>query len=373
MAWMRWVFAAVVLALAAGPAMAQGRQLNNSEIPGSVLVFPKFIAGSVQVGTADPVVPGGARTPILEPKSAFEISVTCPANGPRCTENAQVKLLARWVCPANQVLAEKFICRATDFELFTTVKGTVWINPENIGSRSRNIDVPRPPCNSGFLIVWVVSPDDASNPRAIKFDALVGTAVLRNAAASASAYTAYPIQAIDQLAPGAYTDVNNDDRLQFDGLTEYKAITGQLRGTVRLERSTLSPTNTLGRIQTFVTMLTLDTLANRPNYPTFVDLHFFNENETLLSASHEFICWTQVRLTDIDTNLDEFFGSKGLLETTQAEKQPIFGIADTPGDVTLLGIVETRELNRNTGRPIREYSYPLFNDGLPIPTTFVPN
>jgi hypothetical protein len=372
MVWMRRLFAALAVALVAAPAMAQGPQLNNSEVPGSVLVFPKFIAGSVQVGTADPVPPATARTPIREPKSAFEISVTCPVNGPRCAENARVKLLARWVCPASQTLSEKFVCKATDFELLTTVKGTVWINPENIGSRSRSVDVPRPPCNAGFLLVWVVSPDDANDPRAIKFDGLVGTAVLRNGTGSASGYTAYPIQAIDQLPPGALTDVNDDGRLQFDGLTEYKAITGQLRGTVRLERSTLSPTNTLGRIQTHVTMLTLDTLANRPNYPTFVDLHFFNENETLLSASHEFVCWTQVRLSDIDTNLDEFFGKKSLLETTQAEKQPIFGIADTAGDVTLLGLVETGELNRNTDKPIREYSYPLFNDGLPVPTTFAP-
>jgi hypothetical protein len=307
----------------------------------------------------------------VEPRSAFEISVTCPSNGPACAEGAKIKLLARWVCPGSQNPSQKFICKETDFELFTTVKGTLWFNPENLGSRNVS-NVPKPQCQRGFLIVWVVSPNDADQPRAIKFDGLVGDAVLRNSTNSAGAYTAYPIQAVDGLAANALTDVNNDARLQFNGTTEYKAITGQLRGSVRLER-TVNPTgNNLGRIQTFLTILTLDVISNRPNFPTFVDLHFFNETEVLLSTSHEFICWSEVRLTSIDPNLDQFFGSKALLETTEAEKVAIFGVDDTAGPVTLIGIVETIELSR-VGTAIREYSYGLFNDGRPVPTTFEPN
>jgi hypothetical protein len=374
MKWMRMLFVMLLLLGLAAPAMAQV-QLNNSEIPGSVLVFPKFIRGTVQIG----VTTGANPVPIVEPRSSFEVSVTCPSNGPACAEGAKVKLLARWVCPGSQNLSQKFVCRETDFELFTTVKGTLWFNPDNIGPsntttagvpQTRNVTVPTPSCQRGWLIVWVISPNDGSAPFPIKFDGLVGDAVLRNANGSAGAYTAYPIQAVNGIAANAA--IGNGTELLFDGTTQYKAVTGQLRGSVRLER-TVNPTgNNLGRIQTFLTMLTLDTLSNRPNFPTFVDLHFFNEAEVILSTSHEFICWTQVRLTTIDPNLDQFFGTKALLETTEAEKVAIFGVDDVAGPVTLLGIIETLELNRG-GTVIREYSYGLFNDGNPVPTRFEPN
>jgi hypothetical protein len=350
--------------------------LSHGGEPGSVLVFPKFVRGTVQVGatTTRPA------TPILEPRSAFEISVTCPADA-TCAEGQRVKLRARWVCPGSQDLRKKFICKDTDFELFTTVKGTLWFNPESVGSSSLPAGhpiIPRPPCERGYLIVWVVSPLDADDPRPVKFDGLVGNAVIRNSANSAGAYNAVPIQAIAALATGALTDVGDgfggapDGKLQFDGRTEYKAITGQVRGTVRYERTANPAGTTLGRITTSVTLLTLDTITNRPNFPTFVDLHFFNEGEVLLSTSHEFICWSEARLTSIDPNLDEFFGKKGLLESTQAVKVPIWGVTDTPGRVTLLGLVETVELTAG-GAIQREYSNLLNNDGRAVSTTFEPN
>ena len=56
------------LALAV-PAFAQVRdpQLSDSQEPGSVIVFPKFIQGSV-------ALPEGGRAPITE----LEIGVVCP-------------------------------------------------------------------------------------------------------------------------------------------------------------------------------------------------------------------------------------------------------------------------------------------------------
>ena len=354
------------LVLGATPSGAQSLQLNNSEIPGSVLVFPKFVRGTVQVGTTT----GPAPQAIVEPKSAFEISVTCPSNGGPCAEGSAIKMLARWICPGTQ--DPSFICRDVDFELRTTVKGTIWFNPENAGSRTTSTVVPRPPCARGWLIVWVVSPDDGSNPRAIKFDGLLGNATLRNARNSIGAYNAIPIQAVDGIPANTITDVNHDNKLAFDGLTEYKAVTGELRGTVRFERSSIPAGTTLGRINTYLTMLTLDTIVNRPNFPTFVDLHFFNENEVLLSSAFQFVCWVESRLTDIDTNLDEFFGKVGLVETTEAEKIPIFGVNDLAGPVSLLGLVDTVELN-SAGTVIRQFSNLLFNDGLPTPTILAPN
>jgi hypothetical protein len=356
-----------LLILGAAPAGAQSLQLNNSEIPGSVLVFPKFVRGTVQVGTTTGLNPQA----IVEPKSAFEISVTCPSNnGGPCAEGSQVKMLARWICPGTQ--DPSLICQDVDFELRTTVKGTIWFNPENAGSRTPSAIVPRPPCQRGWLVVWVVSPDDASNPRPIKFDGLLGNGVLRNARNAVGAYNAIPIQAVDGVPPNTITDVNGDDRLSFDGRTEYKAVTGELRGTVRFERSSIPAGTNLGRIRTFLTMLTLDTIVNRPNFPTFVDVHFFNENEVLLSSAFQFVCWVESRLSDIDANLDEFFGTVGLVETTDAEKIPIFGVNDVAGPVSLLGLVDTVELNAS-GAVVRQFSTLLFNDGLPIPTALDPN
>jgi hypothetical protein len=337
-------------------------------------VFPKWIRGTVQPPPyEESLVLGNLASTLVEPRTTIHISVTCPPDE-TCSEGQRVKLLARWVCPGNQTISSKFICKGTDFELFTTVKGTLAFDPDSVGPLvlpANHPPIPAPACEKGYLIVWVVSPDDSSRPRAIKFDALIGHAVLRSDINSAAAYKAIPIQALESLPTGALTDVNGDGRLQFDGASEYKAVTGQVRASVAFERARV-PGTALARIDTVLTLLTLDTLSNRPNLPTMVDLHFFNESEVLLSASHEFVCWSDVRLRAIDPNLNEFFGRRGLIESTEAEKVAIFGVDDVAGPVTLLGIIETIEKTPN-GRPAREYSYSLFHDGRPVPTTFEPN
>jgi len=354
------------------------QQQNNSDVPGSVLVFAKFIRGTVQIGTGRGPIAG----PILAPRSEFNVSVTCPngAGGTTpgtCAEGAKVKILAKWVCPASQNPAQFFICKANNFELFTTVKGTLRLNPESIGVGVAP-NVPRPLCQRGFLIMWVISPDDGSAPFAIKYNGLVGHAILRNGNVSSSAYNGLSIQAVNQITPGSPTDRDvptPDGNLDFNGgggaQGEYKQVTGQLTGSIRLERTGNVANSNLGPIRTFLTMLTLDTLADRPNYPTFVDFHFFNEAEQLLSTSFEFICWAEVRITSIDPNLDQFFGVQGLFETTEAEKVAIFGVTDTAGPVTIIGIVETLEFRPN-GNLLSEYAYNLFNDGQTVTTTFAP-
>jgi hypothetical protein len=367
-------FALLALGLAA-PAMAQDGELNDSQTPGSAIVFAKFLKGTVEVG--------GEKLP----RSEFNISVTCAA-GQTCAEGAGVKLLGRWVCPGDQDPRKKFICKEVDFELTTTVKATVTFGavaqnsvPGTVGTAGTTArrSVPAPPCDKGFLILWVVSTADGDAPKAIKNDALLGHAVLRYGRNDASAYTGYPIQAVSTLAHGALTDVDGDLRLDFDGKTEYKLVTGQVRGTVQFERDAdIDDTENWTRT-TKITLLTLDVISNRPNYPTFVDLHFFNKDEVLLSASHEFICWTTEEVTDIDDNLEESFGDKGLMESTEAEKVAIFGVDDTDGPVTLIGIVETIEGpsdNLDFDRPHlikNAWSYGLFNDGRGVPTSFEPN
>ncbi len=119
-------------------------------------------------------------------------------------------------------------------------------------------------------------------------------------------------------------------------------------------------------------MLTLDTLANRPNYPTFVDLDFYNSQEALLSTATSFVCWKSVKLSKIDGSLTQaIMGTrKGSLVSDAAEKVAFGGIADTAGPVTLLGLVET--LEGPTGVE-RSYSNSVLNDSVSFPTTFVPN
>jgi len=65
-------------------------------------------------------------------------------------------------------------------------------------------------------------------------------------------------------------------------------------------------------------------------------------------------------------------GRKGLVESTGAVKIPIAGILDNPGQVTLLGIVETNEFNIPHDGIVRGYSTSLYNDSTPVPTAFRP-
>jgi hypothetical protein len=151
----------VTLAL---PARAQVRDptLSDAQEPGSVLVFPKFLAGT---------------TPKGQPKSEFVIGITCPKNPHGtlgvCAEGTKVKLEANWVCPGSQDPAQKLICKVTDFNLTSTVFGTIVINPANVGPATQR--VPGPSCAAGYLVVSVINTSD----QGIKFDGLVGHAVLR--------------------------------------------------------------------------------------------------------------------------------------------------------------------------------------------------
>jgi hypothetical protein len=356
---------AVALALSGNvaPTHASWNQaeLNDSEQPGSVLVFHKFEKGEVELPF---------DTDLVVPSTEIEISVTCP-KGENCAlfpAKQDVFLRAHWVCPGNPNGddIEDFRCDETNFPLQTTVNGTIYLHPNgrdiNLITDPTNLlfvnyeDVPEAPCEEGYLIVWVV--DDHGN--AIKFDGLIGDAVIREDEDTASGYNALPIQAASYLATGAETNVDNDPSgdLDFDG-TEYKAITGKIYGTVRYE----SPD-----VETELTLLTLDVKSNKYNNPTTVDFMFFNEDEEFISEDWTFVCWTDVDLLDIHEDLNNFFGRKGLVESTAANKEAALGFVDDTGPVTLIGLVTTVE-----DYDLAEYTYSLFHDGEAVPTTFQPH
>jgi hypothetical protein len=339
--------------------MAQPRNplLSDSEEPGSVIVFPKFIRGVV-------TPPNDSITP----KTEFEVGVVCPKDvatgGPGACALAQVvKIHFHYVCGDTfPVTTNGGFCRENDFFASTTVNGKLVLNPEGFvppGNTVGNL----PPCERGYLIGWVVN---ALN-QPIKFDGLIGHAVLRESATSVASYSGIPIQADPALATNALILLEpTTGGLQFGVPGGYQAVTGVIYTDVAYDKLTL-PFR-----RTFLTLLTLDVFSSRPNPPTFVDLRFFNANEIEHSASTTFFCWQEVGLTSIDPNFTavQIGSRKGVLIAGPAE-QPIIFPVPLPFfvPVTLLGIVDT--LEGVTGNE-RMYSYNVFNDNTPVPTLFLP-
>ena len=113
----RAVLLVPALALAA-PAFAQVRPttLSDSQEPGSVIVFPKFIQGTV-------ALPEGGTAPITE----LEVGVVCP-KGVICSEHQAVKIRFHWVCGTTEAAAAtSFVCKETDFDINATVYGCIGV------------------------------------------------------------------------------------------------------------------------------------------------------------------------------------------------------------------------------------------------------
>jgi hypothetical protein len=335
--------------------------LSDSQEPGSVIVFPKFIQGTV-------ALPEGGTAPITE----LEIGVVCP-KGVICPEHEPIKLRLHWVCGATEAdAATSFVCKETDFDVNATVFEKIVLTPngEPIGTYGAGLPnhfspAANCPQGGGYLIAWVINP---ANDKPIKFDGLIGDAVLRVSGTAEAGYDAIPIQADPGLANGAAVTTNGNGALIFDGNPgHYTLVTGQVMGDVRYENVSTPPTFTTG----FLTLLTLDVKSNRPNNPVFVDLDFFGGNpsaignENQLSTSTDFICWEEIRLYDISLDLTTtVMGRKGVFVSAPA--------VDTTGtNVTLLGLSETRE-GSATAFPLRENFSGLFNPSVGVPTKFVP-
>ena len=352
------------------PTLAWGNVLNDSQEPGSVVVFPLFEFGTVACPADAPY--GCIPMTGTLPRSSFEVSVVCP-NGASCTDQQDVDIHFEWVCPGSQFPISA--CRERNFILNTTVNGTIrftanggvcqpapgFSNLEGCGS------VPVPQCFEGYLIGWVVN--ESGQP--IKFDGLIGDSVLREASGAVTAYNAIPIQAAPALATGALVPVGPGGALRFDS-TGYVEVTGTIIGSVQLDFVNAAGVD---QDQTSLVLLTLDTLSNRFNYPVDVDLNFYNEGEQPNSNPFEFTCFGETGALFFSFGLESSFspGSlKALVQSTKAVKTPVNGISDTAGPVTLLGLVITREFDLATGTEVRHFAYPLLNDSIPVPTIFKP-
>jgi hypothetical protein len=383
----KWALALVPGLALATPALALAPpdQADLSQ-PGSVIIFPKFLnVPAVHVDSG-----------ILTPRSEIEVGVVCPV-GATCTEHQTVKVRFHWVCPAVENVNSN-ICKETDFDLVLSIDGKLAFPADGtIAFTTNQPRVPAPPCPRGYLIGWVVNQAD----QPIKFDGLIGNAVIRNpevtvagltSSTGLSAYSALQIQADPALAQGATigTTPNNpltgQGQLFFDGLPgHYTRITGEFVGDVRFDRETAPGPAPAVLSRTFITFLTLDVLSNLPNNPTFVPLSFFNESlatvsttnplwEFLVSTSHEFVCWDQVQLTAIDVNLNQFFmnSRKGLVRAGPAVKLNNGAPNDDIGPVTLLGLIETTEGTAANNFLERKYNFNVNVTGNPVSTRFVP-
>jgi hypothetical protein len=395
------VLALATSAFAATPPRDPG--LSDATEPGSVIIFPKFMTGTVAVDA-------GA----LIPRTEIEIGSVCPPlatyirNQSGCPAHQAVTVRFHWVCPGAEGVNSN-ICPEQDFEVTLSVNGKLAFGADGTQLNGNSPIVPIPNCPRGYLIGWVIN----SSGQPIKWDGLIGNAVIRGPELSTglstavSAYSAITIQANtaqnngDVLQPGA--NFNSSFPLIFNNSNNpgtYQAITGVQVGDVRFDRTAnVAAVQPDIRSITSVTLLTLDVRSNLPNNPVFVDYDFYNEStaavsgtnpnfERLLSGTVSFVCWQMFGLTAgpnaIDPNLTQaFMGTrKGVVLMGPAAKEsdgnapndnPIIGSSDpSPYPVTLIGLVETSEGSVAESFLERKYNFNMQNDSFPVNTTFYP-
>jgi hypothetical protein len=327
--------------------------------PGSVVVFPKFLTGTVDSGD-------GTQLPM----SAFEITTLCPSDADSqtyCGLHPTIALHGEWVCPGNLQDVNQ-LCTGNDFHITTTVNGTLWFdaNGNLLAAPAGTFGhVAAPSCPKGYLIVWVEASSTSVTPApgtAISFNGLIGDAVLRPSnVTEVKAYNAVTIQS--QAITGNATQ--SSAQLDFNGsATNYQRVTSDLAGTVRYDDSTQG-------VRTFLTFLTLDVALGQSNDATNASLLFFDQNEApLLSTTSTFLCWEEVELTtDLGSNLSAPNAVKGLFFAHGSD------IFDTSSSRTLLGLIETEEVipsNACGFDPFREYAYlPYIDPNTGTNTSFI--
>ena len=333
--------------------------LSDSEQPGSVIVYPKFVNMPAVNVDGDTV-----------PRTEIEIGAVCPpafvASAGHCAEHQPVTVSFQWVCPGIEGVNSN-ICPASSFEVDLSVAGKLAFSADGIPINSNSPAVPAAPCPRGYLIGVASS----AQPN---FAGLVGNAVIRgpNLVAGPSAGSSSAVSAYQAITLQAGT-----------------TVAGEQIGDVRFDKTSpgAPPPNVLS--ETFLIFLTLDVRSNQPNNPTFIPLDFYNESdaspsstnpnfERLTSTSWEFVCWSQVSLATVK---DPFFGGPLNINLTQAQQGTRKGIViagpaqklhsgapdDSTGPVTLIGLVETIEGTPANGLNERKYNFNMSTNGIPVP------
>jgi hypothetical protein len=116
-------------------------------------------------------------------------------------------------------------------------------------------------------------------------------------------------------------------------------------------------------------LLSLDTIAGQQNPATTVYVDFWNAVEVPFSSSVEYVCWTEVRLDDIDYNfLEENLETcEGSMSLVPVPNCPIPGGCPPmlPYDPVVLGMIEEYGPGVHTARNLQR-------DGYPKSTTYYP-
>ena len=153
-----------------------------------------------------------------------------------------------------------------------TVNGKVVFTANGFKLLDANqVHVPAAPCDKGYLIGWVVDP---ASGQPMKYDGLIGKAVIRNSRTAAAAYRGIPIQALKEsqtrdlitLVP----DPLGSQRLGLPFLgkpSTYRVVTGQVTGDVTFDTPAPAADSGFGVTSSLI-LLTLDVRSNSPNFPT---------------------------------------------------------------------------------------------------------
>jgi hypothetical protein len=359
---MRGVGFLMLLMVALGTAMpsfAQPPQTTPSDVeePGSVVVFPKFIKGTVAVDGVTRVA------------TEIEVRAQCPRDT-TCSEGELVNIRFHWVCPGSEDISAKHICKDTAFTVVLSIGGKASFSPDDPAPPA-DVIAAAPPCPKGYLIGWVIDP---TTDRPIKYDGLTGTAVLRDSGGTINSYEAIAIPAEPNLAMRAEIATDIDSRtgspaLVFDGAAgHYQAVARAVPQKLKYHKFT----GPLSSGEADLIVLTLDVRLNLPNYPIFIDLDFVNDAGAHAPASWNFTCWTEIQNPKINANFT-LVGARlrdGVVISGQAIKVPVAGISDIPGPVTLLGLVPADEGHgHSTMSPA--YIVNKFDDSKPT-TVFLP-
>jgi hypothetical protein len=286
----------------------------------------------------------------------------------------------RWVCPGTE---RNPTCKATGFDVLLSLDGKVVFTANGFTLPDANhVPAPAAPCDRGYLIGWVIN--EFGQP--IKYDGLIGDAVIRSSGSATAAYRGITIQALGTIPPktdqGAATPIDlvpdplglKPPGLPFD-LTNirpgnfYRLVTGQVTGDVTFASPPPPAGPGFGTSGSLI-LLTLDVRSNAPNFPTFVDLDFWNGFETRLSTFVEFVCWGEFEFSAIDPNLTEaIMGTRtGIVQSDEAVKIQIGNVSDTGGKTTLLGLVQTSE-GPITSPAARSRIIELYNNGIRFQAT----
>jgi hypothetical protein len=383
----------VALTLAVGvarPAAAACDDIGVCPVPGSLIIFPNFV-NSLFNGGSLLNVDGNSVS-----QTEIEIGAVCPpafvAAGGFCSPDQPIEIRFHWVCPGTEGLNSN-VCPEENFDVNITVTGKLAFSADGtpINGNSPPM-IPAPPCASGYLIGWVIDP---ANGQPIKFDGLIGDAVIRggnlaagpNAGSSTaiSAYTAITIPADPALPNLAPIPLAAGGTLPLGLAGGYAGVTGVQIGDVRFDKTTAGDPLPNVLSTTSLVFLTLDVRSNAPNNPVFVNLNFWNESsgsadsttpafEHLISTFTEFVCWTQVPLANIAGGAltQAFQGTrKGVLIAGPAAKMASGApLGDTVGPVTLIGLVQTNEGTAANSFTERQYNSSMVTNGVLVPTTF---